>query len=708
MAKKNKYNNKKHFNIYKKILFALLIFILTFIFTFIILFTLNSQKISDMVKNHNFLDAVNSKVYDIHGEVITEFYQENRIPISLSKIPPHLINACIAIEDDDFYQHKGISIRGILRSQWTNFKNIVLRLDKEARPQGGSTITQQLGINTFLTREVSINRKLQDMLIALQIERFFTKDEIMTMYLNEIYFGHGAYGVQAAANMYFNKDVPDLNLSECALLAGIPRGPYYYSPLVNLEASLKRRNIILNRMHELGYITKQELENTKKEPILLNYHNKRDILNAPYFSTYILAQLLETYGANMAYRGGLKIYTTLDLNMQQSAEEAFQESEREGAIIAIEPQTGYIKAMVGGRNFEESKFNRATQAFRQPGSAFKPFIYLTAIDSGYTTSYIIDDSPITFENGWSPENYEKEFRGPVTLQEAFEHSINVVGVKLLEQVGIKKVINYAHKAGIQSELRSDLSLALGTSEISPLEITSAYATIANLGEQISPMAIIRIEDYDGNVIEQRAPEKKRVFNKESCYVLIDMMKGVIERGTGWNADIGRPAAGKTGTTNDFVDAWFIGFTPDLAAAVYVGNDDRQPLGNKMSGGVVAAPIWANFMKNSLKNYEKKDFVQPDEIIKTSICDQSGLMPVDSCPKSIECAFIKGTEPTDLCNIHQEAIEKPIMKEEYPKTKKPYFEEIEIIKEKTEEKTEEPEKETLQSLIEKLKEKYKKK
>ncbi|HEC92156.1 MAG TPA: PBP1A family penicillin-binding protein, partial [Candidatus Atribacteria bacterium] len=508
-----------------------------------------------------------------------------------------------------------------------------------------STITQQLAINTFLTREISLSRKLQDILLALQIERNFTKEEILEMYLNEIYFGHGAYGVQSAAQLYFGKNVQDLNLAECALLAGIPRGPSYYSPILNQENAIKRRNIILNRMFKLGYITKDDMEKAQQSPLKLNYNNKRDKFTAPYFSTYILSQLLEEFGANMVYKGGLKIYTTLDLRMQNIAEKALQESGYEGAIIAIEPNSGHIKAMVGGKNFEESKFNRATQAYRQPGSAFKPFIYLAALENGFTPSNIIEDSPVTFENGWSPENYEKEFRGPVTLREAFELSINVVGVKLLEQVGISKVINYAHKAGIKSKLRPDLSLALGTSEVTPLEIASAYATIANLGVRVEPVSIIRIEDYDGKIIKENVPQKKKMFKEEACYVLIDMMKGVITRGTGWNAQIGRPAAGKTGTTDNFIDAWFIGFTPDLVTAVYIGNDDRKPLGNKMTGGVVAAPIWAKFMKEALKNKEKKEFMQPDKIVKISVCKQSGLLPTDSCPEILSVAFIKGTEPT---------------------------------------------------------------
>ena len=713
MSTKNKIKKTHHISLSQKILLIFIIFSLSFVIAFISLATLNDQKISKMVKEQNFIDAINSKVFDINGKLITEFYQENRNPIPLSAVPTNLINAFIAIEDSDFYEHKGINLRRILITQLQNFKNLILLSNKNFKPQGGSTITQQLAINTFLTREISLSRKLQDILLALQIERNFTKEEILEMYLNEIYFGHGAYGVQSAAQLYFGKNVQDLDLAECALLAGIPRGPSYYSPILNQENAIKRRNIILNRMFKLGYITKNDMEKAQQSPLKLNYNNKRDKFTAPYFSTYILSQLLEEFGANMVYKGGLKIYTTLDLRMQNIAEKALQESGYEGAIIAIEPNSGHIKAMVGGKSFKESKFNRATQAYRQPGSAFKPFIYLAALENGFTPSNIIEDSPVTFENGWSPENYEKEFRGPVTLREAFELSINVVGVKLLEQVGVSKVINYAHKAGIKSKLRPDLSLALGTSEVTPLEIASAYATIANLGMRVEPISIIRIEDYNGKTIKENVPQKKKMFKEEACYVLIDMMKGVITRGTGWNAQIGRPAAGKTGTTDNFVDAWFIGFTPDLVTAVYIGNDDRKPLGNKMTGGVVAAPIWAKFMKESLKNREKKEFRQPDKIVKISVCKQSGLLATDSCPEILSAAFIKGTEPTSYCTIHQKYLKTP-KKEELPEIKKPYYEEIENIKKKYEEKPldketeeEEEEEETLQSLINKLKEKLKK-
>ena len=326
MSPKNKPKKFYYIPLSKKILLVIVIFTLTFSITFVGLSTLNNQKISEMVQENKFLDAINSKVYDINGEIITEFYQENRNPISIFEIPKNLINAFIAIEDSDFYKHKGINLRRILIAQLENIKNLILLSNKDIIPQGGSTITQQLAINTFLTREISLNRKLKDILLALQIERSFTKDEILEMYLNEIYFGHGAYGVQSAAKMYFNKNVQDLNLAESALLAGIPRGPSYYSPILNQEVSLKRRNIILNRMFKLGYISEEDMEKAKENPLELDYNNKRDKFTAPYFSTFILSQLLEEYGANVVYKGGLKIYTTLDLEMQYFAEKALQES----------------------------------------------------------------------------------------------------------------------------------------------------------------------------------------------------------------------------------------------------------------------------------------------------------------------------------------------------------------------------------------------
>jgi len=705
--KKNKKNEQQSFFI-KLLTFSLFLIILSFILSFAFLVSFSSQKMVDLVQTSNFINPITTKVYDINGEIVTEFFQENRTPIDLHQIPNHLISAFIAIEDSNFYQHHGISIRGILRALWENIK--------EGRiAQGGSTITQQLAVNTFLTREETMSRKIKDALLALQIERTFTKNEILEMYLNLIYFGHGAHGIVEASQLYFNKAVSDLSLAESALIAGIPRRPYYYSPFINLEAALKRKNVILKRMFDLGYINVDEYNKAKNEQISLNENRETQEI-APYFSSYIRNQLLEKYGVNMVFKGGLKVYTTIDLDMQKKAKNAFLKSGQEGALIAIEPETGYIKAMIGGKNYEESEFNRATQAYRQPGSSFKTFVYLTAIEKGLTPSLIIEDAPIIYENGWAPENYEKEFRGLVTLREAFEDSINIVGVKLLEKVGVRDVIQNAKKAGIKSSLRTDLSLALGTSEVTPLEMASAYATIANMGTYINPISILKIEDYNGKVLEQNHVEKKSVFSDDVCYVLINLMEGVIERGTGWNAKIGRPAAGKTGTTDDCIDAWFVGFTPELSCAVYVGNDDRKSLGNKMTGGVVAAPIWHDFMESALKGQPIQDFEKPDNVKELFVCAKTGLLPGNQCKETVKVAFIAGTEPTEVCqgnfvDIKPEEkianIQPQPSKEELPEIdggkKFPLLNELENLQDESEKENipKEEKKETLQSLVEEL-------
>ncbi len=691
---------------------SLFLFILAFVLSFLFLISLSSQKMGEIVQSSNFISPVTSKVYDINGKLITEFFQENRTPVTLSEIPPNLINAIIAIEDNNFYEHHGISFRGIFRAMFENIKES----GRIFQGQGGSTITQQLAVNTFLTREETLSRKIKDALLALQIERTFTKDEILEMYLNIIYFGHGAYGVVSAANLYYDKPISDLTLAESALIAGIPRRPYFYSPFINLEAALKRKNIILKRMFDLGYITENEYLSAREEEIVFT-HNSDSLEIAPHFSSYIRTILLEKYGVNMVFKGGLKIYTTLDLDIQKKAKEAFLKSEREGALIAIEPGTGYIKAMVGGKNYEESEFNRATQAYRQPGSAFKTFIYLSAIEKGISPSLIIEDSPVVYENGWAPKNYEEEFRGPVTLREAFEDSINVVGVKLLERIGVRNVIRDAQRAGIISTLRPDLSLALGTSEVTPLEMASAYSTIANMGIHSEPMAIIKVEDYNGKILEQNSPVKRQVFSEEVCYTMIKLMEGVIIRGTATNASLGRPAAGKTGTTDDFTDAWFVGFTPDLVCAVYVGNDDRKTLGNRLTGAVLAAPIWRDFMSGALQDKPIANFSQPINIVEIQVCAKTGLLPTSKCAKTLSVAFIPGTEPTQFC--YEETGIKPGYNIVEPKPssqevpvisvekKFPLLEDIEMLKKKEEDdgnisQPEESKKDTLQSLVDELK------
>jgi penicillin-binding protein 1A len=714
---KNKKNRRQPFS--AKILFiSLFLFVLSFVVSFAFLVSFSSQKMVDIVQTSNFINPITSKVYDINGKLITEFFQENRTPISLDQLPNHLISAFIAIEDSYFYQHYGISIRGIIRAMVTNIREN----GKIFQGQGGSTITQQLAVNTFLTREESLNRKIQDALLALQIERTFTKNEILEMYLNLIYFGHGAHGIVSASELYFGKPATELSLAESALIAGIPRRPYYYSPFINEEAATNRKNVILKRMLDLGYISENEYNLAREENIVFN-HNRDNIEIAPHFSSYIRTMLLEKYGVNMVFKGGLKIYTTLDLALQEKAQEAFLKSNREGALIAIEPQTGHIKAMVGGKNYEESEFNRATQAYRQPGSAFKTFVYLTAIEKGLSPSLVLEDAPIVYENGWSPENYEKEHRGFVTLREAFEDSINIIGVKLLERVGVRDVIQNAQKAGITSSLRPDLSLALGTSEVTPLEMASAYATIANMGTYIEPISILKILDHNGKVLEQKSPVSKKVFSDDVCYTLIKLMEGVIQSGTGWNAQINRPAAGKTGTTNDCIDAWFVGFTPELTCAVYIGNDDRKTLGNKMTGGVVAAPIWHDFMAGALQGQSVKGFSIPANVEEITVCAKTGLLPGQQCAKTVRVAFISGTEPKQVCQgdikISPQIsidIETPkTSQEELPviegKKKFPLLDEIETLKQDKQQEevpqVEEEKEETLQSLVEELRKRLEK-
>jgi len=707
MSKKSqKKRNRSQTLITKALIISSFLLILSFILSFAFLVSFSSQKMVDLVQTSNFINPITSKVFDINGKLITEFFQENRTPIALSQIPTHLTSAFIAIEDSNFYQHHGISIRGILRALWENIK-------ERRITQGGSTITQQLAVNTFLTREETLSRKIKDALLALQIERTFTKNEILEMYLNLIYFGHGAHGIVEAAQLYFDKSVTDLSLAESALIAGIPRRPYYYSPFINLEAALKRKNVILKRMFDLGYINENEYSQAREAQIVLNQNRDTQEI-APHFSSYIRTKLLDQYGVNMVFKGGLKIYTTLDLDLQKKAKDAFLKSGREGALIAIEPQTGYIKAMVGGKNYEESEFNRATQAYRQPGSAFKTFVYLTALQKRISPSLVIEDAPIVYENGWSPENYEKEFRGPVTLREAFEDSINVIGVKLLERVGVRDVIQNAHKAGITSTLRADLSLALGTSEITPLEMASAYATIANMGTYIEPISILKIEDYNGKILEQNHITGKQVFSEDVCYTLTMLMEGVIERGTGWNAKIGRPAAGKTGTTDECIDAWFVGFTPELVCSVYVGNDDRKTLGSKMTGGVVAAPIWHDFMISALQDQPVKDFTKSDNVKEIIVCAKTGLLPGNHCDKTVKITFLSGTEPQQICQgtlevPAMETIETQPHREDLPviqgEKKFPLLNELETLQKESKQKdisqAEEKKEETLESLVEEL-------
>lgn len=564
-----------------------------------------------------------SQIYDINGTLIANIHSvENRVPVSLNKIPKNLQNAFIAVEDARFYQHSGIDPRGILRAVWSNLTN-------KGVAEGGSTITQQLAKNAYLSQERTLKRKIQEAFLALQLERKYSKNEIFELYLNQIYFGQGAYGVQAAAQIYFGKNIEDLDLGECAMLAGIPKSPNYYSPLNNLKAANERKAVVLDQMVKYQYIDAQTARKAKAEEVKVVKRAKSEDANeASYFIDYITQQLIDQYGADAVYKEGLKIYTSLDLTMQKAAESAMQRLptyrtdengivQPQGALVAIEPSTGYIKAMVGGRGNDQ--FNRATMAVRQPGSAFKPFVFVAALESNLSPSTIIDDSPITI-GGWSPQNYEQNFRGKVSFKQVVENSINVPTVKIAQQIGVEKPLYYAQQMGITTLVLDgakndrNLSMALGglTKGVTPLELAGAYGVFANRGIYVTPTAILKVVDRNGKVLTQATLQEKSVLSEKVAYVMTDLLKGVIEHGTGGGANIKRPAAGKTGTTSDYKDAWFVGYTPDLVAAVWMGNDNDGNL-HGITGGNDPAKIWKAFMQKALVNTPSRDFIQPADI-----------------------------------------------------------------------------------------------
>ncbi len=559
-----------------------------------------------------------TRIYAANGELIASLYHENRAYVRLSAIPRVLQQAVIAIEDERFYAHLGVDPVGIGRALWVNLtRNRIL--------EGGSTITQQLARTLFLTPERTLARKLREILLALEIERHLTKDEILERYLNQVYFGNGAYGVEMAARVYFDKGVGELTLPEAALLAGLIQAPSRYDPFQNFPAAKRRQEQVLRKMAELGFLTPQQAEAALRAPLRL----RRTPINAglvgiraPYFVSYLLPFLVRRYGEERVYRGGLRVYTTLDVRLQELAQRVVRlgvaEARRlrvtQGALVAIDPRTGHIKAMVGGVDFRQSQFNRAWQARRQPGSAFKPFIYVTALERGFSPEHILLDEPIRYRipgfGTWEPKNYDRKFRGPISLRQALEHSRNIPAVRLLAELGPQAVIETAHRMGIQSPLAPNLSLALGTSEVTVLEMASAYGTLAAGGIYTQPVAVTRVTDPSGRVLDEFSPERRIALRPEVAYAMTDLLRGVILRGTGRAADIGRPAAGKTGTTDDYRNAWFVGYTPQLLVAVWVGNDDNTPM-RGVVGGNVPARLWAQFMRAALASEPPADFPRPE-------------------------------------------------------------------------------------------------
>ncbi|MEJ6950020.1 transglycosylase domain-containing protein [Natronospora cellulosivora (SeqCode)] len=680
---------KKHVIISGIILFIAIFFGLTIgAITFII------QNTPDISNYRGASQA--TLLYSADGELLTRLYSQNRISVPRNRIPSDLQNAFIAIEDTNFFVHHGIDFWGIGRAVVTNF------IQRRARPHGASTITQQLAGNTLLDRQdVSYYRKLQEAYLALQFERLYTKPEILEMYLNEIFLGHSAWGVQAAAQQYFAKDVWELTLSESALIAGITRGPNYYSPFNNYDRAIGRRNVVLNRMEELGYITPEEAEEAKNEELNLKRTSPINNDFAPYFVRYVRDELINMFGSQIVYSGGLKVYTTLDPNMQRKAEEEIARNIEERYIPTIErsntadpqqPQmslvtldvkTGEIRAMVGGRGNDQ--FNRATQAVRQPGSAFKTFVYTAAIQEGYSASSVINDMPMLARKEedeplriW-PRNYSNEYRGFVTLREALKRSINVPAVKLLQEVGIDKTVRLVEEMGITTLQDVDrhgqhLALALGglNKGVTPLEMASAYGIYANQGVYVEPSAITRVLDSQDNVIYRSHTEKRIVLSEDDAYIITSMLQSVVDDagGTGWRTRLGNQAsAGKTGTTNNYTDAWYVGYTPDLVTSVWIGEDNIAPMNYTQRNpqgefifpeghrtrvsSAEAARIWGGYMNNVVADMPVSHFPVPNNIVRDVEIDPlSGLLANEYTERTVREIFRENNVPTETSNITQ--------------------------------------------------------
>ncbi|MFP3869408.1 MAG: penicillin-binding protein 1A [Syntrophobacteria bacterium] len=603
----------------------------------------------------NFRPSAATRVLSADGLLLADFFVERRIPVPVEKVPDELKQAVIATEDQNFYEHAGLDWRGIARAV---VKDILAGRFKE----GGSTITQQLAKVLFLSPEKTLRRKLKEAILALQIERRYRKEEILELYLNQIYLGSGAYGVEAAAGRYFGKHVWELDLAECALIAGLPRAPTRYSPLINPEKALARRTTVLERLLETGYITEEQFQKAREETLDLASESGTPS-RAPYFVSYLRPKLEEELGVNRLYRGGLTVRTSLRQDWQQAAQEALAkglarlektntEGEKpQGAVLVLDARTGLIRAMVGGRDYEESQFNRAVQARRQPGSAFKPIIYAYALEQGYTQAERIWDAPVFYVQAggerWEPKNYSGDYEGEITLRKALEISQNVVAVKLLERLGPNPVVNFAHKLGIQSELHANLSLALGTSEVTLMELVSAYQVFANGGIWVEPSGVAEVLDRNGSPLWKDVPASRVILSDETSYILTNMLQGVIRRGTGRKARrLPGPLAGKTGTTQESRDALFVGYSPSVVTGVWVGYDSGRSLGWKETGARAALPIWVHVMEKVLAGTPGGDFNKPDSVVLVPMDARTGKLATPSCNDVAEAAFLKGTEPTE--------------------------------------------------------------
>ena len=637
------------------------------------------RRIGTMAQATSLFDRMDRPAFTI--------FKEQRIDVPLARVSPHLVNAILAVEDQRFYDHNGVDVVRVAGAALSNLR-------EGRRAQGGSTITQQLARQSFLTPEKTFRRKLTEVVVATRLEEQFTKDEILELYLNKVYFGDGLYGVEAASLGYLGKPASAVGVAEAALLAGLVKSPSSYAPTVSSERALARRNVVLGAMLDAGMIDQDGYAKALKEPVKLDDALRRGEAYGQYFKEEVRRFLVQRFGWERVYQGGLKVYTTVDLDMQKAAEAEvergiadIEKRQRrknddgseplQAALVAMDPRTGEVRAMVGGRDFDKSNFNRATQAKRQPGSAFKPFVYAAALERGYSPATLIenlDDPIMTLQGAWVPEDEHSE-GSSMTMRAALKTSSNRAAVRVLEDVGIPETVQYAKRLGVGS-VPSVPSLALGSGEVTLASMTAAYAAFADGGMVQTPMLVRRVETTEGEVLFTAEQEPQRAVSEQTAFLMANMMADVVNAGTGAPArSVGfrLPAAGKTGTTNDYHDAWFVGFTPNLAAGVWIGYDQPRTIIGGGYASVLAVPIWGRFMAAATRKDRPDWFGAPERITSATICRLSGKLATDSCHENVTDArgnvttastvyteyFVEGTEPTDSCPIHRKVLPAPL-------------------------------------------------
>ncbi len=576
---------------------------------------LSFRNLPDVRVLRNYIPSETSYIYDVNGTLLDSIHDEaNREVVELNTVSPNLKRAVLAIEDSYFFSHHGINPSGIARALLAN-------LEEGQTVEGGSTVTMQLVKNLFLTPERNISRKIAEAVLSLRLEQVFTKDQIFEMYLNQVYWGHNTYGAETAARSYFNKHASELNLAEASMMAGLIQAPEVYSPFVNYQKAKERQAIVLDRMQRIGWATPQEVAEAKAAPIKLGEITSFRASQAPYITDAVVQELTSRFGREAVLQGGMRVQTTIDLNLQRKAEETVRDGiasiQSQGiyadqmSLVAVDPRTHFVKAMVGGVDYSKSQYNRAIQALRQPGSAFKPFVYYAAFASGkYTPDSTIMDTPVSYPDGdgyYTPQNYDGSFYGAMSIRQALAQSRNIPAIRLGQDVGINRVIEVCRTLGIKSPMEPVTSLPLGAVDLTPLEMAGAYATFANGGWHSETTTIVQVTDSKGNVLLDNTPQPQLVLDPWAVAALNSTLQDVVNRGTATAARLDRPTAGKTGTTSSERDIWFVGYVPQLAAAVWVGNDDYSPIGKGATGGGYVAPVWRNFMTKALDGVPVETF-----------------------------------------------------------------------------------------------------